>query len=250
MRAWNAGGAAAAATAEPTEKREEDAAAAGKKRERESEKPGKWASGQEPEPKAKEAKTGDKASAQDLDSELRAFMDGKAAARGTGGKKFERNEAREKKFGKAAPSPVVAHTPESLAAAIVDVDNKIARAKRFGTVNPDLEKQKEALEAKVEQVKADNASAEEKAKVAAAAAEEKAKLAAEAAEKKALRAKRFGIVEKPAEEKAAAEKPAEEKAATTSNGNGADAQKKADRAKRFATPAAKAAEEKPAEEKK
>merc|ERR1711865_1294335 len=138
------------------------------------------------------------ATAKEVDSDLRAFFDGKSKQKG-----FKEN-AREKRFGTAkdtikAKEPVVdLSDPEKAAEAAKQLEAKIARAKRFGIVNPDVEAQQK----KLEDLKEAGKNAEEKKEQRLKAAEEKTKLDAEAAEKKAERQKRFGVAE---EKKPAAE---------------------------------------------
>merc|ERR1711966_171555 len=96
---------------------------------------------------------------------------------------------------KSGSAATVPKDPEKAAAALKEVELKIARAKRFGGAeNPEiekLEKQKEALEkskADAETAAKDN---EEKSKLEAEAAEVAEKAKAEAAQKKLDREKRF-----------------------------------------------------------
>lgn len=156
---------------------------------------------------SKEAKTDTTASAKEVDSDLRAFFDGKSKQKG-----FKEN-AREKRFGTAkeapkAKEPVVdLSDPEKAAEAAKQLEAKIARAKRFGIATPDVEAQQK----KLEDLKEASKNAEEKKEQRLKAAEEKKKLDEEAAAKKTERQKRFGIAEE--EKKPAAEKtPAENKA--------------------------------------
>jgi len=248
MRAWNAGAAGGADRPKSPPAREEEAEG-GKKRALEEDvdaaKGAEEVRGRGAKESKKEAST-----AKDMDNDLRAFFDGKAALKGT-----SKQEYRSKKFGGDAPAKVAKeptntfeNDAEKAEKAAKELEAKMARAKRFGIVNPELEAQEKRLQALKENAK----NAEEKAIKKAKDAEEKDKLDAEAKQKKLERAKRFGLATK---ETASDDKPADaatEKDAKATNGEDKPAsdaptdkekeekdaeakQKKLDRAKRFGT---------------
>lgn len=186
MRAWGSGDDGGSGAAKSSPSKEQKQAAPGKRGEDrtitvdlEDDEPAAKVAKKDSAPASETVRK--KPSAQELDSELRAFFDGRAALKGgLVGKHLAAARSSE-------PKARDSDDPERLRAQAKEMEQRLARAKRFGTASPDLEAQEKKIKSLLDKA----ASIEEKAKDQAKAKEEKAKLEEEARQKKLERQKRF-----------------------------------------------------------